>query len=168
MRKQISNIIVLALALLGAGASIQAQTDLSMREALYFTGSKANSIDLANDRYAAKGSTTNLSTDMAKSCDKSVCEFNVGFIGFRSGNVTPALSSYGLISVEGFGLAGNTVYFAGSETTKSVVVPVKLKLGQNRLTFTIDPYKKTRETNETNNTFTVDVIVSGRRAGPAK
>ena len=162
MRTLIS-LFTIAIAIFVTSVSIHAQTDLSMREALYFTGGKSDAIDLQNDKYAAKGSTLNLTAELAKSCDKNTCEFNVGFIGFRSGNLAPALSSYGLISVEKGGLAGNTVYFAASETTKSVVVPVKLKVGMNKLTFSIDPYKKTRETNESNNTFSVNVILNGRR-----
>ncbi len=156
-------LITFAFAILATFISINAQTDLSMREALYFTGSNASTIDLKNDKYVFKGATLNLSAETAKSCDKNNCEFNVGFIGFRSGNIASTLSSYGLISVEGGGLVGNTVYFAASETIKSGVLPVKLKFGVNRITFTIDPYKKTPETNERNNTFFVNVIVNGRR-----
>jgi hypothetical protein len=159
---KIANLFTFAFTMLVTSLSLNAQTDLSMREALYFTGPNASSISLAKDAYVAKGSTLNLSADVAKSCDKNTCEFNVGFIGFRSGNTTGVLSSYGLISVENGGLAGNTIYFAASETTKQVVVPVKLRLGTNKLTFAIDPYKKTRETNENNNTFAVNVIVSSR------
>ena len=157
------SLITFALAILVTSVSVEAQTDLSMREALYFTGSNASTIDLKNDKYVAKGATLNIPAELAKSCEKNTCEFNVGFIGFRSGNLGTALSSYGLISVEGGGLVGNTVYFAASEATKQAVHPVKLKTGMNRITFTIDPYKKTPETNERNNTFSVNVIVNGRR-----
>ena len=157
------SLITFALTILVTSVSIDAQTDLSMREALYFTGSNASTIDLKNDKYVAKGATLNVSAELAKSCDKNTCEFNVGFIGFRSGNLSAALSSYGLISVEGSGLVGNTVFFAASEATKQAVLPVKLKTGMNRITFTIDPYKKTPETNERNNTFSVNVIVNARR-----
>ncbi len=166
MKNQI-RLIAVALAILGASISIQAQSDLSMREALYFTGAKTEAIDLKNDKYVAKGSTLKVSADLAKSCDKNTCEFNVGFIGFRSGNTSAALMTYGLITVDGGGLFGNEMYFAPSATTKQTIVPVKLKMGQNKLTFAIDPYKKTAETNERNNTFSVNVIVSaqGREAG---
>ena len=163
MKTQIK-LIAFAIAIFGTSLSIQAQTDLSMREALYFTGANGSTIDLKNDKYVAKGATFNLSAETAKSCDKNTCEFNIGFIGFRSGDIASTLSSYGLISVAGAGLVGNTIYFASSETTKQGVLPVKLKHGVNRVTFTIDPYKKTRETNESNNTFSATVIVTGRRA----
>ena len=166
MKNQIK-LIVFAIAIFGTSLSIQAQTDLSMREALYFTGSNGSTIDLKNDKYVAKGGTLNVSAATAKSCEKNTCEFNVGFIGFRSGDMATALSSYGLISVEGAGLVGNTVYFAASEATKAGVLPVKLKFGTNKITFTIDPYKKTAETNERNNTFSVNVFVS-RRGGAAQ
>lgn len=160
-----TKLIAITLAFLATTISIQAQTDLSMREALYFTGAKGSTIDLKNDRFVAKGSTLTVAPDLAKSCDKDTCEFNVGFIGFRSGNLGSALSSYGLISVEGSGLVGNTVFFAASDATKQGVLPVKLKYGTNRITFTIDPYKKTAETNERNNTFTVNVVVNRANSG---
>lgn len=149
-----------------APATPKGQTDLSMREALYFTGTKTETIDLKNDPYAAKGATFNLSTELAKSCVKDVCEFNVGAIGFRSGPMSTALSTYGYISLEDSSGAGNTIYFAPSAASKQLVVPVKLKMGKNRITVTIDPYKKTAETNEGNNSFSVDVIVNRRGNNP--
>jgi hypothetical protein len=132
-----------------------------MREALYFTGQSSESINLSKDVYVAKGATLHVSADLARKCEKNKCEFNVGFIGFRSPKADSALSTYGLISIDdGFTLSGNTISFAAMETTKQGVLPVTLKMGQNKLTFTIDPYKKTRETNEGNNTFSVTVVVS--------
>lgn len=157
-------LITFVFAIFATCFSVNAQSDLSMREALYFTGSNGSTINLAKDVYVAKGSTLNLPAELAKNCDKTTCEFNVGFIGFRSGNLGSALSSYGLISVEGAGLVGNTVFFAAAESTKQGVLPVKLKHGLNKLTFTIDPYKKTAETNERNNTFSVSVLVVSRRS----
>ncbi len=119
MKNQIK-LIAFAIAIFGTSVSIQAQTDLSMREALYFTGSNGSAIDLKNDKYVAKGGTLSVSGATAKSCAQNTCEFNVGFIGFRSGNMDAALSSYGLISVEGSGLVGNTVYFAASKLRSRV------------------------------------------------
>lgn len=163
-----SRLFIFAFSILATFVSVNAQTDLSMREALYFTGANASSINLAKDVYVAKGSTLNLSAELAKKCDKNVCEFNIGFIGTRTGNNAGELSSYGLISVEGGGLTGHNVAFAGSEAIKQVVVPVKLKLGMNKLTFSIDPYKKVPESNETNNSFSVSVIVNWRRGDTGK
>ena len=157
MKKLIASLTLI----LGICVSTYAQTDLSMREALYFTGANSESINLAKDVYVAKGATLNISTALAKSCDKTTCEFNIGFIGFRSPKADSVLSTYALISTDGGGMTGNTVVFAATETTKQGVFPVKLKMGRNRLTFTIDPYKKIRESNEANNTFTVNVIVNG-------
>ena len=167
MRKHIT-LITFTIVALGAFASVQAQTDLSMREAIYFTGSKSDSIDLAKDKYVAKESTINVNSDLAKSCDKTGCEFNVGIIGTRSGSLASQLSTYGLFSIEGSGLVGNTILFGASQATRTHVLPVKLKFGQNRLTFTIDPYKKTRESNEANNTFSVNVVVNRPGVSAAK
>ena len=149
------------LLLSAASSNAFAQTDLSMREALYFTGSKATQIDLKNDRYVVKGGTMQLKATDGANCAGGFCEFNIGFIGFRTGSGSTALSSYALLQVDSGGLVGNTVYFAPSETVKQGVLPLKLKSGMNRVTFTIDPYKKTAETNERNNSMTVSFIVAG-------
>jgi len=159
-----ATILIFAFTILITASSIHAQTtDLSMREALYFTGLNSTSINLAKDLYVAKGATVNLSSELAKSCDKTGCEFNIGYLGFRTGDTSSALSSYGLISIEGGGMVGNTIFFSAAETTKQAVLPLKLRVGMNRLTFTIDPYKKTRETNENNNSHTAYVVLASPR-----
>jgi hypothetical protein len=62
-----------------------AQTDLNTRKALYFTGTKTDSIDLKSDVYVANGATVSLSAELRTSCDHSVCEFNVAVIATRTG-----------------------------------------------------------------------------------
>lgn len=149
------------LLLSAASATAFSQTDLSMREALYFTGSKTTQIDLKNDRYVVKGGTMQLKAGDATNCAGGFCEFNIGFIAYRTGSANSALSSYGLLQVDSGGLVGNTVYFGVDETVKQGILPLKLKLGMNKVTFTIDPYKKTAETNERNNSVTVSFNVAG-------
>ncbi|HUR99569.1 MAG TPA: hypothetical protein VMZ26_16000 [Pyrinomonadaceae bacterium] len=147
---------------LSAASSALSQTDLGMREALYFTGSKTTQIDMKNDRYVVKGGTLQLKSSDATNCAGGFCEFNIGFIAFRTGGGNSPLSSYGLLQVDSGALVGNTVYFAPAETIKQGVLPLKLKPGMNKVTFTIDPYKKTAETNERNNSMTVSFIVAGK------
>ncbi len=147
--------------LLAAASAAFSQTDLSMREALYFTGSKTTQIDTKNDRYVVKGGTMQLKATDGANCAGGFCEFNIGFIAFRTGNGNSVLSSYGLLQVDSGGLVGNTVYFGSNETVRQGVLPLKLKPGMNKVTFTIDPYKKTSETNERNNSITVSFIVAG-------
>ena len=151
----------LFLLLSAAPSSVLAQTDLGMREALYFTGSKTTQIDLKNDRYVVRGGTMQLKATDGMKCTGGFCEFNIGFIAFRTGDGNSALSSYGLLQVDSGGLVGNTIYFGPSETVKQGVLPLKLKTGMNKVTFTIDPYKKTPETNERNNSITVSFNVAG-------
>ena len=136
-----------------------AQTDLSMRQALYFTGSKSGQIDLKNDPFVTNGGTMDLKTNNAVSCTNSVCTFNIGFIAFRSGSTQVALSSYALFTAE-TGLVGNTVYFAEGMTVRQGVLPLRLKLGPNKVSFSVDPYKKVPETNEGNNSISVNFNVS--------
>jgi hypothetical protein len=153
----------ISLLLLTAASAVFSQTDLSMREALYFTGSKTTHIDVKNDRYVVRGGTMQLKTTNGSNCAGGFCEFNIGFIAFRAGTGEGVLSSYGLLQVDSGGLVGNTIYFGPDEKVKEGILPLKLKSGMNKVTFTIDPYKKTAETNERNNTITVSFIVA--RAG---
>lgn len=134
--------------------------DLSMRAALYFTGAKSDKIDLAKDKYVTSDSTIELKKSQATSCDDSGCTFNIGFIAVRSEYTRGEFLTYGLFEVENVGVIGNTVYFANGELIKQGVHSVKLKMGMNKVTFTIDPYKKTAETNENNNSLAVNLKVT--------
>lgn len=164
--KHKSFVLVSLFALVFIGAvSIQAQTtakpDLSMRTALYFTGDKTNKIDLATDKYVVSDATMELNTNQAVSCDGTYCEFNIGFIAFGERAATSgSLSTYALFTVDNGSMVGNTVYFAAQEQTKQGVHKVKLKMGMNRVTFTIDPYEKVAESNEDNNSFSVNFKVT--------
>ena len=46
-----------------------------------------------------------------------------------------------------------------NDATRVGVLPVKLAAGVNKVTFQIDPYKKTAESDEGNNSFAVTIIV---------
>jgi hypothetical protein len=140
---------------IAVSAYAQGQTDLSVRNALYFTGVKTDKIDLKNDKYVIGGGTIELKKSQATSCDGDTCEFNIGFIAFRSGNTNGELSTYGLFQLEKGDLVGNTVYFVDKEATKQGILPLKLKMGMNKVTFTVDPYEKTAESNEDNNSLSV-------------
>jgi hypothetical protein len=153
--------------------SASAQTDLSMRVALYFTGAKTDKIDLKNDKYVAKDGTMELNKSQAKTCDGNTCEFNIGFIAFRSGNVNGDMSTYGLFQIGNEEMVGNTVSFVDQEKTKQGILSLKLKMGMNKVTFTVDPYKKTAETNEENNSFSVNfnvtpamIVIPGKKINP--
>ena len=139
----------------------EVRTDLTMRRALYFTGARTDKIDLKSDRYVAENGTMTLRQSAATKCEDGGCYFNLGFIAFREPASASALSTYGLIQAAG-NLVGNTVYFAANEKVKQGVFPVKLALGANKVTFQIDPYKKTSEWNENNNSFSVTIIVEGK------
>ena len=162
MKSKIYILVGLFALLFISGTSInaqQAQTDLSMRTALYFTGAKADKIDLAKDTYVAQDATMELKKSQATSCDSNYCEFNIGFIGLREGSSAGSLSTYGLFEVDNGTMVGNTVYFASREKTKQGIHAVKLKMGMNKVTFTIDPYKKIGETDENNNSFSANFKV---------
>jgi hypothetical protein len=153
---------VFAISLLSAASTFgqAATTDLSMRRALYFTGAKANKIDTKTDKYVAENGTMTLKQSDSTKCEDGGCYFNIGFIAFRK-PTAGTLSTYGLIQAGG-GSAGNTVYFANNERTKHGVFPIKLSIGTNKVTFQIDPYKKTPESNENNNSVSVTIIIEGK------
>src|SRR4051812_18305141 len=135
-----SKILAITALVFSFAAASYGQTDLSMRQALYLTGTKTTTLDLKNDQYVAAGGTIRLSTARAVSSADGLYEYNIGFVGFRTGNGSQPLSTYALLQVEGGAMAGNTLYFAANETVKQGVLPLKLKPGMNTVLFTIDPY----------------------------
>ncbi len=153
---------LLALALVGA-MSVNAQPsklDLSVRTALYFTGAKADSWD----KYVVKDGTMGLTTSQATSCDGTYCEFNIGFISWAErADGIGKVSTYALFIVDNGSMVGNELYFADKEVIKKGIHAVKLKIGMNKVTFTIDPYEKTAETDENNNSFSVNFNVTKPR-----
>lgn len=146
-------------------AGANAQTDLSSRQAVYFTGARTDSIDLKNDVYVAGGATLQLSAELRVTCDNNECVFNVGVIATRTG--TGALSTDVVLQVAKSGEKfTKTIDFAANEKSKQIIFPVKLMLGKNQFTVTIDPDKQTAETDETNNSFSGTVMVSWKRPNP--
>ena len=131
--------------------------DLSSRRAIYLTGKKSV-IDLKNDKYVAAGGTIKVKRSDAVSCSGNKCTYGLGAIAFRNGTTT-AMQTYGQFSGNTFGIVGNTISFQNNETTKQHILPVPLTVGTNVVTFTIDPKNKVAETNETNNSFAVTIVV---------
>ena len=142
-----------------------AQTDLNTRKALYFTGTKTDSIDLKSDVYVANGATVSLSAELRTSCDHSVCEFNVAVIATRTGTGPQSTDVVVQTGKNGEKFL-KTFEFATGQKSKEVIFPIKLSLGKNQFTVTIDPNNKTGETDEANNSFSGTVMVSWKRANP--
>lgn len=163
MRIRFYAVAVFAMTLMPAAHAFgqSAATDLSMRRALYFTGSKTDKIDLKNDKYVAENGTITVSPLIATKCEDGGCYFNLGFIGFRSPAAGAQSAGVVLEGTAGWG-SGKTLSFASNEATKQSVLSVKLATGSQKLTFKIDPYKKIAESNENNNSFSVTVIVEGK------
>ena len=166
---QINKLLAMSLGLLvmvfAGAASLQAQTDLNTRKALYFTGTKTDAIDLKNDVYVANGATLNLSAELRVSCEQNECVFNVGVIATRTG--TGTLSTDVVVQVAKSGEKfSKPIEFAANEKSKQVILPIKLNLGKNQLSVTIDPNKTTTETDEANNSFSGTVMVNWKRANP--
>jgi hypothetical protein len=131
--------------------------DFSLRPALYANGAETKKVD-TKAQYVSAGKTLTLKKSAALSCEGDTCTFNLGFIVFRNGD-HGELSTYGFIKGKTLGIAGNTVTFQNGSKVKDLVLPCKLKIGGNKLTVEVDPYKKTAETNEENNSFEVTIIV---------
>jgi hypothetical protein len=134
-----------------------AVVDLSLRQAVYLTGSKTT-IDLKNDKYVAANNTIKVKKSDAVSCQGDKCTFNLGVLAFRSDG-RGTLSTYGQFTGKTIGVVGNTIIFNDSEKIKQHVLPVNLIVGINTITFTMDPNKKTAETDENNNDVAVRIIV---------
>lgn len=127
-----------------------AQPDLSLRAAIYFTGKKADKIDLKTDKYVTPGGSITIKKSDAIKCEGNRCTFNLGVIVFRDNGVGQ-LSTYALIKNLGVIETGNTVFFQDGEKIKQAIYPVTLVVGYNRLTAEVDPAKKIAESNEGNN-----------------
>jgi hypothetical protein len=135
------------------------QPDFSLRRALYFTGKKADKIDLKNDRYVAAGGTITLKKSEANFCGALGCSFNAGLVAFRN----PA-QGFAIVYVEmkreDGGIYGNSIHFDDKESTTQLVVPLDLPPGsKTKVACLIDPENKTAETNENNNSFYVWIVV---------
>jgi hypothetical protein len=135
-----------------------------MRPALYFTGAKTSKIDTrgvaqGGDAYVVENGTMTLKKSQATKCEPGGCNFNFGFIVTRT-PTSGALATYGLIQIPG-GLIGNGLQFADKVGSHQHVLPVKLTDGVHKLTITVDPYSKTQESDENNNSFTVTIVVRG-------
>jgi hypothetical protein len=131
--------------------------DLKLRQALYSNGADASKVNTAS-RYATPSRALTLKKSEAISCDGDKCTFNLGFFALR-GDRGAELSTYALLRGATFGIVGNTVFFASGEMSRGVVHAVKLKAGENKVVVEIDPYKKTAESDEANNSFEVTIVV---------
>ena len=161
MKRRMSVALISAFALLQVMSAIasgqRVATDLSMRRALYFTGAKTGSIDTKNDHYVAEGGSMTLTKAQSTSCDSTGCVFNLGFFAFKE-PAGGAMNTYGRIEKKSGGMVGNTIHFAGKDTVREVVYPVKLVIGTNILKVAIDPEGKISETDEGNNSFIVTIV----------
>ena len=140
-------------------------TDLSVRRALYFTGAKTDKIDTraaakGGDPYVVENGSMTLTKSQATKCETGGCYFNFGFIVMRK-PATGALDTYGLIQIAGGGLVGNELHFDDKVGSHQHLLPVKLSNCVHKLTITIDPYAKTPESDENNNSFTVTIVIRG-------
>ena len=138
--------------------------DLSMRRALYFTGVKTSKIDTraaaqGGDPYVVANGSMTLKKSQATKCEAGGCYFNFGFIVTRK-PTSGVLNTYGLIQIPG-SLFGNELQFADNVGSHQHVLSVKLADGVHKLKITVDPYAKTPESDENNNSFTVTIVVRG-------
>ena len=156
--KQWMTLIGIALAVFGLNNSAQAQMDLTTKPGIYLTGSKL-SIDESKDKWVAKGATVHVFSHEASSFTNGYYVFNIGIIATRSGVISSYAQTYGLFSSQG-GSVGREMKFGPGRGWSRLVLPVNLKSGANRVTFAIDPYQKTIESDEKNNTFWINVVVN--------
>jgi hypothetical protein len=131
--------------------------DFNLRSALYANGAVKQKVNTAA-QYATPDKPITLKKSEAIDCQGDFCTFNLGFIVIRNSSEGNA-STYALIRRGTTDVAGNTVSFPAGAKTSDLVLPCKLRLGENILTIEVDPYKKTAETNENNNSFVVKIIV---------
>ena len=157
MKNQLT-FIAIALVIFGLCGAAEAQMDLTTKPGVYLTGSKL-SIDEANDKWVTKNTTVHVLSNQATKFENGYYVFNMGVVGTRSGVAFPLAQTYGLFSSPG-GSAGREMKFGVGRGWSFLVLPVNLKSGANRVTFAIDPYQKTIESDEKNYTFWINVVVN--------
>lgn len=134
-----------------------ATVDLLMRPALYFNGTNSTKVNTAS-KYATPQKPMTLKKSEAIECAGGYCAFNLGLFVQRSNGDGP-LASYALIGGPGLGSVGNSFAFEAGSRSRDFVLPIRLKMGENKVRVTIDPFAETAETNEANNSFEVTIIV---------
>jgi hypothetical protein len=132
------------------------RVDLSVRRAVYFAS--APSVFKTTDKRVDAGATVIVKKSQAASCADDKCTFNLGVIAFRSGSANQ-LTAYGQFTGKSLGIVGNGIPFQSGQNSRQHVLPVPLSIGQNLVTFTIDPENKIPETDEKNNSFSVTIVV---------
>ena len=131
--------------------------DLSLRRTLYFTGARTDKVD-TRAKFVAENGTVTINSSSALKHEGDYFVFNLGFFVYRS-SAEGELSTYALIRGPKIGIVGNNVVFHAGATTKDVIYSVNLLKGKNTVIVEVDPYKKITETNESNNSFEVTIIV---------
>ena len=156
----LASVLTHSLAVVGvleAAGPQNAGVDLSMRRALYFNGVRTDKVD-TRAKYVTENGTMTLNSRRAVKHEGEYFVFNLGFFVFRK-PVEGELSTYALIRGPKIGIVGNNVIFQAGAATKDVIYPVNLLKGKNTVVVEVDPYKKTMETDETNNSFEVTIVV---------
>jgi len=142
----------------GPGDKPATTVDLMMRPALYFNGKSSMKVETAS-KYATPDKAMTLQKSEALECAGDYCTFNLGFFVQRSGG-EGTLTSFAQVGGPGLASVGNSFLFDAGARSRDFVVPVRLKVGENKVRVSVDPYDKTPETNEGNNSFTVTVTVA--------
>ncbi len=159
MKKRASKIITIftLCALAATVVSAQPRTDLQLRRALYFTGNNPSAIDMKNDKYVAENGVMNIKKSEAFKTEGAYFYFYLGFIAFRD-PAGPQFQTYVQYQSK-LQSIGNTTTFLNNEKSRQGVFPLKLQTGRNVIKVVIDPFQKTTETDENNNSFTVTIVV---------
>lgn len=133
------------------------KVDLMMRQALYYNGKDTSKVNTAS-KYAMPGQAMTLKKSEAKQCVGDTCTFNLG-IFIQRNSPTGTLYGYAqMLGENGFNV-GNSFTFKQGQQSKDFVLPVKLKMGANKIKVTVDPYKQVAESNESNNSFEVTIVL---------
>jgi hypothetical protein len=166
--------MIMVLVLIALAASGAAAQDLSARKSIFFTGTDTKSNYAAE--VAAQYSSVpapgvfrktpdvlTIKTSQAIKCAADgTCEFNLGVTAWRvpaAGTAKDPLTATGRFTTDGGANVSGPVNFKYSGNsdleTFDFIMPVKMKVGKNQVTFAIDPENKVTENDESNNRFSV-------------
>lgn len=127
--------------------------DLDVGDALYFTGTQTSTFSIKDKtiRTVQKDGTMELAKSEAVSCDGDLCKFNIGIVLLRKGDESVPIQTYVRLALEDGSSVGNVILFDPNQVMQKQTYPVRLKVGMNKVILSIDPDKKTTETDESNN-----------------
>lgn len=133
---------------------------LKVRDILYFLGGQHGPITKSS-RAIKRYSTATISASEGSNCGTEGCTFYFAFYVDRKSAKGPMSPVAGIAKIDEGPNVGvsNNVIFKHGDYTEAQILPVTLKAGKHKLKVAVDPSNEFAEDNETDNYYTVTIVV---------